>query len=156
MATNDDIFQGNDDESLLMHVIEKITSAQDFDIQKVPAEHRDVVAVITAQAIIDNGGFRYFFESHFNGDSDYQIFVNAYKNMGATESADAINQALMMFPNGVPPEELDQRQKYLDSIFDQSDDNKKKIEEMEGKILGKVENYSRVANYIRQNKQLFN
>lgn len=156
MDKNDDIFQGNDDESLLMHVIEKITSAQDFDIHKVSDEHRDVVAVITAQAVIDNGGFRYFFESHLNGDSDYQLFVNAYKNIGATESADAINQALMMFPGGVPPEELSERQKYLDSIFDASTDNKKKIDAMEDKILGKVENYSRVANYIRENKKLFN
>jgi hypothetical protein len=161
MDTNDDKAQDclpneGDDESLLMQVIEKITCVEDFNINAVPEEHRNVVAVITAQAVIDNGGFRYFFESQFEGSSDYQIFVKAYKEVGAEEAADALNQALMMFPDGVPPAELDERQKYLDAIFDSASDKKTKITAIEDKILGKVENYSLVADYIRDNKNVFN
>jgi len=155
MNTNDDLSQELDDESLLMQVIEKITTAQGFDIHQISQEHRNVVAVITAQAVIDNGGFRHFFESHFDGDSDYQMFVQAYQNVGAAESADALNQALMMFPDGVPPAELEHRQKYLDAIFDKTSDHQNKITDIENKILGKVENYSLVANYIRDNRELF-
>ena len=166
MDTNDDrdrsgvqhdpVEQEDDDETLLMQVIEKITGVQDFDINAVPDEHRNVVAVITAQAVIDNGGFRYFFESQFEGSSDYQMFVKAYKDVGAAESADALNQALMMFPEGVPPAELEERQKYLEAIFGSDNDASKQINDIEEKILGKVENYSLVASYIRENKNLFN
>lgn len=155
MNTNDEQSHELDDESLLMQVIEKITTAEGFDIHDVSQAHRNVVAVITAQAVIDNGGFRHFFESQFDGSADYQMFVQAYQDVGAAESADALNQALMMFPDGVPPSEVDERQKYLNAIFDESGNDNLKISAIENKILGNMENYSLVASYIRDNRELF-
>ena len=150
-----EILEEQDDETLLMQVIEAITKREDFDISRIPQAHRNVVAAVTAQAIIDNGGFRYFFESNFNGHPDYQMFVDAYENIGAKEAADAINQALMLFPEGTPPAELDEREKYLDAIFGDDAPARAQMGEIETKISGKVEHYSLAANYVRDNKDQF-
>ena len=150
-----EILDEKDDETLLMQVIEAITNREDFDISQIPQAHRNVVAAVTAQAIIDNGGFRYFFESNFNGHPDYQMFVDAYNNIGAKEAADAINQALMLFPNGSPPAELDEREKYLDALFGEGAPSGTEMGDIETKISGKVEHYAMAANYVRENKDQF-
>jgi len=144
-----------DDEALLMQVLEAINQREDFDISEMPDEHRHVVAAVTAQAIIDNGGFRYFFSSHFKGRPDYQMIVEAYSKIGAKESADAINQALLMFPNGEPPESLDEREKYIEAIFGKDSKHAQALNEIESKVSGNMENYSLAANYIRENAEKF-
>jgi hypothetical protein len=149
------LINDTDDEALLMQVLETINQKADFDISQIPDEHRHVVAAVTAQAIIDNGGFRYFFTSHFKGRPDYQMIVEAYSKIGAKESADAINQALMMFPDGAPPEELDERERYIDSIFGKDSQHAKQLGEIESKVSGKMENYSLAANYVRENADKF-
>jgi len=155
MTELDKLMNETDDEALLMQVLEAINNKEDFDIGQIPEEHRHVVAAVTAQAIIDNGGFRYFFSSHFKGRSDYQMIVEAYSEIGAKESADAINQALLMFPNGEPPEALDEREKYIEAIFGKDSKFAKEVGEIESKVFGKLENYSLAANYVRENVEKF-
>ena len=98
MTNKTDILDEQDDETLLMQVIESITHREDFDISQIPEAHRNVVAAVTAQAVIDNGGFRYFFESNFSGHPDYQMFIDAYNNIGAKEAADAISKVFSSIP----------------------------------------------------------
>lgn len=155
MANLNESLDQQDDETLLMQVIELITNREGFDIGLIPQAHRDVVAAVTAQAIIDNGGFRYFFASNFSGKPDYQMFIDAYTNIGAKEAADAINQALLLFPNGTPPEALDEREKYLEAIFSSDSLSGKQLGEIESKITGKVEHYALAADYVRARRELF-
>lgn len=155
MTELEKLINETDDEALLMQVLEAINQNEDFDISDIPEAHRHVVAAVTAQAIIDNGGFRYFFSSHFKGRHDYQMIVEAYSQIGAKESAEAINQALNMFPNGEPPESLDEREKYLEEIFDKDSEHAKTLDEIESKVFGKMENYSLAANYVREHADKF-
>jgi len=155
MTDLEKLINESDDEALLMQVLEAINQREDFDIGDIPDEHRHVIAAVTAQAIIDNGGFRYFFASHFKGRPDYKMIVEAYSQIGAKESADAINQALLMFPNGEPPEALDEREKYIEAIFGKNSQHAKALNEIESKVLGNMENYSLAANYIRENAEKF-
>jgi len=155
MTAIEALLQENDDEALLMQVLEAINQREDFDIGDIPAEHRHVIAAVTAQAIIDNGGFRYFFASHFKGRADYQMIVEAYSQIGAKESADAINQALNLFPDGAPPEALDEREKCLRNIFDEDSAQAKTLHDIEAKVSGKMENYSLAAQYVRENAEKF-
>lgn len=143
-----DILSDSDDETLLMNLVEYLTTQANFDIKKLSEVPRNVVAVVTAQAIIDNGGFRYFFESEFDGKPDYQMFVQAYKAIGAVESAQAIESILDRFPEGKPPENWRQKQKYLEQIFEMQDSF---IGSVQGKILGNDKNYVLTAKYVRDN-----
>jgi len=149
------ILEEQDDEALLLNVVAHITAKQDFDIDSIPEVEKNVVAVITAQTIIDNRGFKYFFESDFSSTPDYQLFVDAYRAIGAEESAQGITQALAFFPDNVPPVDANERQKHLAAIFDSADDHSQQISVHEGKIAGNEQNYAKAAAYIRNNKQAF-
>ncbi len=65
-----------------------------FDPKLSPWDHRVCVFVHAAQGIIDNGGFEYFFEMPFPGNPDMDDFINAFRAIGAVESADAVAAAI--------------------------------------------------------------
>lgn len=71
-----------------------------FDPRRSPWEHRVCVMLITAQGIIDNGGFEYFFENEFEGDTDMSDFPRVYEAIGAESSAAAVKEALVRAANG--------------------------------------------------------
>lgn len=145
-----DILTERDDEILLMNLVQYFTDQKNFDINALAEVPRNVVAVVTAQAIIDNGGFRQFFESEIDGKPDYRIFVQAYKAIGARESAQAIEQVLEMFPEGQPPQNWCQKEKYLSKIFSQ-DQSDSFISRIQDKISGNDRNYVLTAKYVREN-----
>ena len=60
---------------------------------------RQVFAIIySAQGIIDNGGFQYLFESDWPNNAPYTLFSDAYREIGARDVADWLDQAASMFP----------------------------------------------------------
>ena len=132
-----------------MDLVDYLTMQANFDINKLPEVPRNVVAVVTAQGIIDNGGFRRFFESEFDGKPDYQLFVQAYSAIGALESARAIEAVLALFPGGKPPENGREKQKQLERIFNGLEDSF--IGTAQGKILGNDKNSVLTAKYVREN-----
>ncbi|MDH5326333.1 MAG: DMP19 family protein [Gammaproteobacteria bacterium] len=145
-----EILSEPDDELLLMNLVEYLTTQSNFDIRKLPEVPRNVVAVVTAQAIIDNGGFRQFFESEFDGTPDYHLFVEAYEAIGAAESARAIEQALELFPEGRPPENWVKKEKCIKEIFT-GNEGDSLVQNIQGKILGNDRNYQLTAQYAREN-----
>jgi len=101
-----------------------------FDVNHSPFSHKVVVMVVTAQGIIDNGGFDYFFEQEFEGNPNYQDFVNVFKEIGAVESSAAIEKAIKLNKKSGINKFKDQ-----DSVlFDNSE-----------------QNYTKLRNYIEQN-----
>ena len=55
---------------------------KDVDIQSLDEPDRSVILSISAQGIIDSGGFITFFEDDIQAGVDYQWFVDAYRNIG--------------------------------------------------------------------------
>lgn len=97
-----------------------------FNPRTSPWEHRVCMMLITAQGIIDNGGFEYFFESEFDGSPDMNDFVLVYDAVGASSSANAVKEALLRAKEPVPYyADLD------DLLWQQSE-----------------QNYARLADYI--------
>ncbi len=60
--------------------------------------YRTIVLIYTAQGVIDNGGFQYFFESDFPGIPSYSVYIEAYRRIQAHEAADALETATALFP----------------------------------------------------------
>lgn len=94
-----------------------------FDVNRSPLTHKVFILVYSAQGIIDNGGFEYFFESPFEGSPDYQEFVEAFIQIGAIKCAEAIKKAIKL-------SELGDNSKFskLDRIlFENSEENYNKL-----------------------------
>ena len=99
--------------------------ASGFNVNTAPLQNKVVVMITTAQGIIDNGGFDYFFESEFEDSPDMQDFVTVYKEIGAIESAVAIEKALKINASGM----LAIYDALNEVMFRESDSNFKKLSE---------------------------
>ncbi len=106
---------------------------KDVDIQSLAEPDRSVILSISAQGIIDSGGFITFFEDDIQEGVDYQWFVDAYRNIGIEPLASNFAEILSLFPEGKPQVDLDERQNHLVRFFD--DESPEYIN-----ILGALEN----------------
>ncbi|MDD2761017.1 MAG: hypothetical protein PHH11_12085 [Methylomonas sp.] len=95
-----------------------------FDPMRSPFAHKVAVMLVTAQGIIDNGGFEYLFGNPFHQDTRLEDFIKVYEAVGAAESAEAFSAALRRWRDGFS--DFDS----LDVVlWENSDANYKKLEE---------------------------
>ena len=106
---------------------------KDVDIQSLTEPDRSVILSISAQGIIDSGGFITFLEDDIQEGVDYQWFVDAYRNIGMELLANNFAEILSLFPEGKPQGDLGERQSHLTRFFD--DESPEYIN-----ILGSLEN----------------
>lgn len=123
---------------------------KDVEIQSLGEPDRSIILSISAQNMIDGGGFIVFFEEDIEEALDYHLFADAYRRIGLDELADNFAEILGFFPNGVPHSDLAERAQYLARFFD--DESPEYIN-----ILGALENkffesnervYQLAADYI--------
>lgn len=126
---------------------------KDVDIQSLAEPDRSVILSISAQGIIDSGGFITFFKDDMQQDINYQWFVEAYRSIGMAQLADNFAEILALFPEGQPQKDLVDREEYLSRFFD--DESPEYIN-----MLGALENaffdnntnvYTAAAAYIDRN-----
>jgi hypothetical protein len=70
---------------------------RDTDISRFSRPRQVFITVYSAQGVIDNGGFRYFFESDWPGQPPYSRFSDAYREIGAADVAHLIDRAASLF-----------------------------------------------------------
>src|SRR5688572_956304 len=92
------------------------------DLSNLPLALRVVAIVHAAQGIIDNGGLQYFFEVDFPGKPPYSLFVDAYREIGASDEASVLEQAVSLFPFRDPHQHVRDRNWFMDSFKNQSGD----------------------------------
>lgn len=71
------------------------------------------ITIYSAQPIIDNGGFGYFFESDWPDQPPYSRFSDAYREIGAVDVAGFIDRAAGLFGIAEPHLHRDARLRYL-------------------------------------------
>ncbi len=113
-----------------------------------------VVLVHTAQGIIDNGGLQYFFESDFPRKPPYSIFVDAYRAIGANEEADALADAVKLFPFPDPHRFQDQREKFMDPFLD-CDPQDNPFEPFTNKLCGNKNVWRLLEEYVQYHAASF-
>lgn len=74
----------------------------DGDITRLAIPIQTVAIIYSAQAVIDNGGLEYFYESDFDGTPEYSFFVEIYRRIGAESAASCIEESAAMFPFAQP------------------------------------------------------
>ena len=86
---------------------------RETDITCLPRPRQVFIRIYSAQPIIDNGGFGYFFESDWPGQPPYSRFSDAYREIGAAGVADFIDRAASLFGIADPHLHRDARLRYL-------------------------------------------
>jgi hypothetical protein len=95
-----------------------------FDPMRSPFAHKVAVMLVTAQGIIDNGGFEYLFGNPFHQETRLEDFIAIYEAVGAAKSAEAFQVALARWREGLSDFES------LDAVlWANSEANYKKLEE---------------------------
>jgi hypothetical protein len=85
-------------EKICDQVFEKIEKAAN-SLDRLEPWEQCVVRIYSAQGILDNASYRYFFEPDWEGQPDYSVFVNAYREIGC--DAQAICAARVLPPASV-------------------------------------------------------
>jgi len=85
-------------------------------IEALSEPYKTIVLIYSAQGVLDNGGLVYFFESDFPKNPPYQLFIEAYNKIGATEIALALTSALTFFKIENPEKNIEARLEFLRSL----------------------------------------
>lgn len=85
----------------------------DNSIFSLPWPEQVFAIIYSAQGIIDNGGFVYFFAHDWHDQPPYEVFADAYRAVGAKECADCIQAAASLFPFPDAHRALSERRAYL-------------------------------------------
>jgi hypothetical protein len=99
--------------------LERLTPARQ-DPRCLSIADQTILAVSSAQGVIDNGGFKYFFGADWPGKPPYSYFSEAYRRIGANEAASAIDKAAALFPFPEPERDEERRKAFMASL---SEDN---------------------------------
>jgi len=122
------------------------------DILSLPTPLQTVVAVESAQGIIDNGGLEYFYEADFVGSPEYGFFVSAYRRIGAETAAMCIEATAAMFPFVQPHLHESKRIGWLDGV--RGDENHQFVK-LSRKVCGDEAVFRKLAQYVEANREAF-
>ena len=91
------------------------------DPKRLDESLQTVAIIYSVQAIIDNGGFRYLFESDFPMNPSYSEFASAYRRIGSLGAAEKLEKAVAAFPFADPHLHQDKRLQYLETLDEDSE-----------------------------------
>ena len=74
---------------------------------------KTIVLIHSAQGVIDNGGFAYFFENDWPHFTPYEEFARAYDRIGKSESGTALRDAVSAMGLESPEHSLEARRHYI-------------------------------------------
>ena len=113
-------------------------------LRNLTEAERIVLYACWAMGIIQNGGFQFFYE----GATNMAEVANAYECLGYLEAAEACRKSLSIFPNGIPPEDADERLSILSSYQGFRDEFFRSLNEAVWEA-GDANFEATIANYIR-------
>ena len=120
--------------------------AANGDLSVLPEPLQTLVLIYSAQGVIDNGGFQYFFESDWPGSPKYSVFSNAYRAIGANQVAVALDQATALFPFDEPHLNSGLRNDFLDSLPEDH-----ALFQLGDSACGDESVWLQLSEYVRQN-----
>jgi hypothetical protein len=86
------------------------------DPRKLATPDATLVVIYGAQGVIDNGGFKYFFENDWPGRPPYSLFSDAYRRIGSERPADLLDRAVDLFPFPRPHLARRKRNQFMDAL----------------------------------------
>lgn len=109
-STNGDPMS-TDDYTLVEDVCEQLAARADEEgLASLSPLQRGVLLPYWAKAIVDNGGFQYFYE----GAENAAEVVDAFERLGFVEAASAFRESAKVFPAGQPICDLEARREWME------------------------------------------
>jgi hypothetical protein len=120
------------------------------DPTKLDIPLQTVAILYTVQAIIDNGGFQYLFESDFPINPPYSTFVEAYRRIGAMQAAERLEKAVAMFPFENPHLQQQERVKFMEALEEEDE-----FSELGNEVCGDEKVWLALEDYAKRNATAF-
>jgi hypothetical protein len=145
------LFSEPNDVALLIGVCQRVYRERgDSDGATWPEHERVAALAADTPAIIGNGGFSFLFSSDLNSDLSYRLSLDALEAIGAERAARIYREALLLFPQGVVPSELERRREAV-SGFDPT-----ALESIDHRFFDELSNIERLAaKYVRHHRASF-
>ena len=117
------------------------------DEEKLSKCAKNIIYIEKLEEEVNHGGFgNYFF---YNSGNYAMETREALRDIGSTIFFDIVTNAIQIFPNGIVPKELDERQAVLNDIETKNSDV---WEELNNKFMKYEEDiYSLLIDYINKN-----
>jgi hypothetical protein len=116
------------------------------DLRALPVPQQTVAVIYAAQGVIDNGGFKYFFEADWPNNPPYSMFIDAYRRIGAVGAAECFERAIAMFPLPDPHMNRELRNLFMDDLPE-----KHEFFELGFKVCGDQAIWDKLADYVVAN-----
>lgn len=126
--------------------------ACDGDFAALPRPVAYFLHVYCAQGVLDNGGYRYFFEEDWVGQPPYQEFVDAFDAIGCHAQAADLARVAATFPFEEPHRDAAARNRF---IREHSEGASTTVTPWGEALCGDEEVWRRLASYSRQHASLF-
>jgi len=97
----------------------KLLEKADGNLNALPEAVATFLIVYSAQGVIDNGGYYYFFESDWPENPPYSKFIEAYAKIGCKKQSVELSRVASSFPFEAPHMKEAKRIKYMDENFDE-------------------------------------
>ena len=120
------------------------------DVEALPLPLQTLLLVEMAQTLIDSGGLEYFYEADFPNNPAYDVFVQAYRRIGAESAADYIEASALMFPFAEPHFFEELRQVWLEKM--RIDPQFAGLGE---RITGDASVWQKLSQYVQRNIDVF-
>ena len=120
------------------------------DVEALPLPLQTLLLVEMAQTLIDSGGLEYFYEADFPNNPAYDVFVQAYRRIGAESAADCIEASALMFPFAEPHFFEELRQGWLEKM--RIDPQFAGLGE---RITGDASVWQKLSQYVQRNIDVF-
>ena len=119
--------------------------------EQIDALPRSVVTfllVYSAQGVIDNGGYQYFFEADWPGNPPYSKFIEAYSEIGCEKQSHDIERVVTTFPFENPHLNERERVKFIETNYDEDNLEVQGWGEM---LCGDNEVWEKLESYYLEN-----
>jgi hypothetical protein len=120
------------------------------DTEALPLPLQTLLFVEMAQTLIDSGGLEYFFEADFPNNPAYDVFVQAYRRIGAESAADCIEASALMFPFAEPHFFEELRQVWLEKMRIDP-----RFASLGERIAGDASVWQKLSQYVQRNRDAF-
>ena len=122
-------------------------------IESLSPQLQTFLRVYSAQGILDNGGLQYLFESDFDKQPPYSKFVEAYQSIGAVDAAQALSQAVALFPFADPHLDANRRQQTMDYLW--NDDDSFGFGDLDNALCGNESVWSHLREFVEKHRSSF-
>jgi hypothetical protein len=128
-----------------------LTSVSD-DMGRLPDSVRIFLLVHGAQGVIDNGGYKYFFEADWPGNPPYEHFSEAYEAIGCISQAADLRRVAGTFPFQDAHLRKDERKAFIDARYDEKTHC---VPEWGDALCGDTEVFEKLALHIALHRKDF-